>query len=308
MCVSLDPSLEMGNVDGVPIASQAKSIVQASRGDFDAARETQNRFTERCIVAAQLRTLIEAARGDVDAAADTQRKFLENARRLLRDEELVDSIPVVSQLKAHALSRGGDVSAAQATEANFTRHCIGVAQLRSLVEASQGKREEAVATQKEFLSFTSRMLDRVPIVGQAKAFVHQAAGDSSRAQASFMTANRATMHVTQSVGSALQDIFSPESGQSHGTRRRTSDHEVNEQVPGCGRPLSTSEIAVNTLEFRITGEQVNTHRACPICLQDFQVHDCASTLRCFHVFHTSCARQWLLQQGNCPVCRVAAAP
>lgn len=44
--------------------------------------------------------------------------------------------------------------------------------------------------------------------------------------------------------------------------------------------------------------------ACPICLQEFCVHEVVSTLPgCQHVYHQQCVTKWLSIRGDCPVCR-----
>ncbi|KAL2483742.1 RING/U-box superfamily protein [Forsythia ovata] len=43
---------------------------------------------------------------------------------------------------------------------------------------------------------------------------------------------------------------------------------------------------------------------CAICLQDFRDGECAKMLpSCGHSFHLHCIDDWLIRQGNCPLCR-----
>ena len=42
---------------------------------------------------------------------------------------------------------------------------------------------------------------------------------------------------------------------------------------------------------------------CIICYEDFQEGDNVTTLPCAHVFHIDCIKVWILQHGNCPVCK-----
>ena len=42
---------------------------------------------------------------------------------------------------------------------------------------------------------------------------------------------------------------------------------------------------------------------CVICYEDFQEGDIVTTLPCAHVFHIDCIKVWILQHGNCPVCK-----
>merc|ERR1711953_1193337 len=97
---------------------------------------------------------------------------------------------------------------------------------------------------------------------------------------------------------------SPSASSSTNSSRRDVSHE---SLCANAPPLSSDDIALNTLAFHISPEQVTSHRACPICMQDFVVGEACVTLRCFHVFHCACSDRWLQQSGNCPVCRVAAA-
>jgi len=43
---------------------------------------------------------------------------------------------------------------------------------------------------------------------------------------------------------------------------------------------------------------------CVICLSDFLSGNMVRRLACFHLFHTSCVDNWLLNNRVCPVCRV----
>ena len=43
--------------------------------------------------------------------------------------------------------------------------------------------------------------------------------------------------------------------------------------------------------------------SCIICRDDMTVHDSKQLPGCGHVFHTSCLREWLVQQQTCPTCR-----
>lgn len=65
----------MGNVDSVPIISQAKSLVQVIGNDAEGARRTQENFSRQCPVVSQTRSLVEVTMGDADAALETQKQF-----------------------------------------------------------------------------------------------------------------------------------------------------------------------------------------------------------------------------------------
>merc|ERR1719159_1529569 len=142
----------MVNVDGIPVASQLKSFIQASRGDMDAARRTQAHFTERCVGVAQVRSMIEAARGNHERAAQTQQSFLSNAQKLLHGDG-VDAVPGAAQLKSIAQAVTGNVDAALTTQGNFSRRCPIVSQARSVCEAVVlNDHEQAAETQREFIA------------------------------------------------------------------------------------------------------------------------------------------------------------
>jgi len=301
----------MGNVDGVPLASQVKSVVQVTRGDFAGAADTQNKFSQKCLGAAQVRSFVEVLGGDLNKAADTQKRFLQNARELMGatpedPANLVDALPVLSQLKSTACFLDGRREEARATQDNFTKHFPVVSQTRSLLEVVSGRPNEALETQKAFMKFTSRVMDKVPLLGHAKAVVHRAVGEHERAEQAMNEANRVTRKTTRQIGTALTDMLNPSVHQ----RACSSDQEAfgREQTDINAEPLSAAEIAEHTLTLHIAAEQVQSHGACPICIADFEVGETCTTLRCFHLFHTNCCTQWLGQSGNCPVCRVPAMP
>lgn len=62
-------------VDGIPLASQSKSLVQAISGDKDGAQRTQDNFTKRCLGVSQLRSAIERRNGNEAAAEATRAEF-----------------------------------------------------------------------------------------------------------------------------------------------------------------------------------------------------------------------------------------
>lgn len=294
----------MGNVDGVPVASQVKSVVQASRGDTDAAWLTQRRFSEQCIGAAQMRSLVEISRGDPDAAAETQRRFLETTRRVLNRSEIADALPGVAQLKSTALENHGEADAAEATRRNFLRRCPVVSQAHSVYEAFvEDRAEDAVETQREFLRFAGATANKAPVIGHLKGWIHHALGEHDKAGQALDSANRSVTVSFEFLRMAFQDIATP-------THLPQGDNpEAVPSVENAG-PLTPSQIRQSTLRFIVTTEQCSSFTACPVCMEDFSDGDIGCTLRCFHVFHAACAEQWLQQSGNCPVCRmqVQASP
>lgn len=286
----------MGNVDGVPVASQMKAVVSASRGDMEAAKESQSRFTERCIGVAQVRSAVEAFRGDLDAASDTQLRFLANTRQLLSNNEFADAVPGVSQLKAIALLEADRQDEAIETQMHFMKRCPIISQARSAYEFIYKGPDEAIETQMEFLSFASTTLDSVPGVGHVKAWVHGQMGDDERASESATRADRNLAWGQQRTAAALADILGSSSSDLPEIKSNT-----------CG-PLSEDEIRENTVLFNMTLEQCVSHNSCPVCMVEFLPEEEARILRCFHIFHVRCSEEWLMRNGNCPVCRVGAKP
>jgi hypothetical protein len=45
---------------------------------------------------------------------------------------------------------------------------------------------------------------------------------------------------------------------------------------------------------------------CSICMEQFTEGEQLVSLRCKHLYHESCVRQWLQRRGNCPNCRTLA--
>mmetsp|Transcript_53712 Transcript_53712/g.166413 ORF Transcript_53712/g.166413 Transcript_53712/m.166413 type:complete len:292 (+) Transcript_53712:85-960(+) len=62
-------------LDGLPVASQAKSLLQAASGDREGANRTQHNFTRRCLGVSQLRSALEQMHGDEAAARQTREEF-----------------------------------------------------------------------------------------------------------------------------------------------------------------------------------------------------------------------------------------
>mmetsp|Transcript_153391 Transcript_153391/g.282644 ORF Transcript_153391/g.282644 Transcript_153391/m.282644 type:complete len:266 (+) Transcript_153391:41-838(+) len=62
-------------LDGIPLASQGKSLVQALSGNHEAAARTQDNFTKRCVGVSQLRSAVEHQRGDRAASSATRAEF-----------------------------------------------------------------------------------------------------------------------------------------------------------------------------------------------------------------------------------------
>ncbi|CAL2036653.1 unnamed protein product [Caenorhabditis brenneri] len=83
----------MGNVNTIPVVSQAKSLVQLATGDVDGAAETQEKFIHECVGVSQVTSLVYLAAGEAEKAGETQvrcGKTLSN---------FADGVPVVGHAK-----------------------------------------------------------------------------------------------------------------------------------------------------------------------------------------------------------------
>jgi len=310
----------MGNVDSVPVASQVKSAVCAARGESEAAWEIQRKFSQQCVGVAQVRAFVEVSRGDIEAAAETQRQFLETTRRVLNRSDIFDSVPGLSQMKARMLDQNGEAEAALQTRENFSSRCFGVSQALSIFDFADNRREHALARQREFLSYSSCLVDKIPVLGHVKAFVHYTLGEHTRAEQAKERASQSVNNGFQSLESAYHDITAHDRSISLEPPRYEPLPEVQrshgEVLDRSGLPSSTSvstvhaltpnEIRENTFSFLVQADQCTSFAACPVCMQDFCEGDFGTTLQCFHIFHSSCIIRWLETCGSCPVCRVPA--
>ena len=68
----------MGNADSIPVVSQTKSLVQAMGGDTEGARRMQENFSRQCPGVSQARSAVELSTGNANAAIETQKEFWKN--------------------------------------------------------------------------------------------------------------------------------------------------------------------------------------------------------------------------------------
>jgi len=55
---------------------------------------------------------------------------------------------------------------------------------------------------------------------------------------------------------------------------------------------------------RFSKNNTKLNESCPICLLDYEVGDKnLMILKCNHVYHNECIRQWLQRDVRCPTCR-----
>ena len=101
---------QMGNVNTIPVVSQAKSLVQVVTGDPDGAAETQEKFFHECIGVSQVgahfqsfkytclfsvTSLVYLATGDTEKAGETQVRC---GKQL---SNFADGVPVVGHVKGN---------------------------------------------------------------------------------------------------------------------------------------------------------------------------------------------------------------
>ena len=53
----------------------------------------------------------------------------------------------------------------------------------------------------------------------------------------------------------------------------------------------------------LTEKMVGVQKDCIICLNDYEIGDTISTLPCFHMYHSSCVKDWFKSKDFCPVCK-----
>uniref|UniRef100_A0A0G4GCV8 Uncharacterized protein n=1 Tax=Chromera velia CCMP2878 TaxID=1169474 RepID=A0A0G4GCV8_9ALVE len=62
-------------LDGLPVVSQVKSLVELAGGDVEGARRTQVRFSEACPLVSQVTSIVYACSGERDRALEVQKEF-----------------------------------------------------------------------------------------------------------------------------------------------------------------------------------------------------------------------------------------
>ncbi|KAI4837687.1 hypothetical protein MKS88_003101 [Plasmodium brasilianum] len=79
-------------------------------------------------------------------------------------------------------------------------------------------------------------------------------------------------------------------------------HALRRLTSSKGWKLSKKFSLLNYLWF-ITADRKLKNESCSICLSDFIEKDDIVELRCLHNFHTRCAKKWLSQRRQCPLCQ-----
>ena len=91
------------------------------------------------------------------------------------------------------------------------------------------------------------------------------------------------------------------------TKQIVNDEGDNKGDSGDGEDGCVETILISNVH-KTCGEE------CNICLAPFNIDDYVSTqqqqqkinttgIRCQHIFHTTCIKQWLLNNNGCPICR-----
>lgn len=69
-----------------------------------------------------------------------------------------------------------------------------------------------------------------------------------------------------------------------------------------GQPASYTE---QVIDQQCTSFEFNENQpeSCPVCLEHFKKGDAVYVLPCLHHYHRDCIMPWLVQTGQCSVCR-----
>lgn len=263
--------------DGIPLASQGKSLVQAASGDREGAQKTQDNFTKRCVGISQLRSAMERHGGDEIAAAATQAEFDRGWKEA--DEGARAVLTPIAYGVQSGLAPMAPVanSIAKSTEEAIRPVAQGAEQI------AQGA-EQAVQRAR-----TTELGRKAEEVGS---------GLARKAEQGAAAAERVA---TSLYESDLSRKFRGKFGEllaQHQSRSEPSD--------SCGASSSSSRGPISTLDkytilAEASGPQCGVQCSC--CLEIVKEGEAIRVLPCFHALHHHCAEQWLLKQPICPVCR-----
>ena len=72
--------------------------------------------------------------------------------------------------------------------------------------------------------------------------------------------------------------------------------------------LNNSELPKINITVEISSQKFDTitqeETTCSICMNEYIKEDWVSILvKCKHIFHTKCIKEWLKYKKNCPICR-----
>ena len=81
----------------------------------------------------------------------------------------------------------------------------------------------------------------------------------------------------------------------------SSDSEEDNNDIFSGK--TETERILNILPQSTLTADFHKGQRCVICLEDYTVGACVTTLPCTHVFHPKCIKEWLASHKECPVCK-----
>lgn len=67
--------------------------------------------------------------------------------------------------------------------------------------------------------------------------------------------------------------------------------------------ITLSECEFNNLDSVILDESILISKDCSICLDRLQLSNNLIILKCKHIYHKNCIREWFNQSTKCPICR-----
>ncbi|KAI0492294.1 hypothetical protein KFK09_026564 [Dendrobium nobile] len=94
--------------------------------------------------------------------------------------------------------------------------------------------------------------------------------------------------------------------------------DINERAPEQQNPPNQSSRASNRLlERRISNFLINSlgrlttteeNIVCTICQEEIKLKKNIAILKCNHIYHVGCIKNWLMIKNECAVCRARAIP
>jgi hypothetical protein len=106
---------------------------------------------------------------------------------------LHEPAPYLSEAQGIIQLSVGNWEDAKTTQENFSKQCIIVSQIRSMVERAQGDEEAANNTNEEFCKSTDGLLRKTPIVGHARGCLAYLLGDTKTGDATMVEATKTTV-------------------------------------------------------------------------------------------------------------------
>jgi len=105
-------------------------------------------------------------------------------------------------------------------------------------------------------------------------------------------------------GFAIIEIFSPRFLESARPEQREFIRTFVEELKAERDREGSRKLKLLPVKKYSSKENISTCSDCAICLQDFEEDDlCRVLVHCSHMFHSSCADEWLKTNQRCPLCR-----